>query len=212
MGCNLRCKFCWSWRVRDNAARVGEWYHPWEVAEKIVAIAKRRGYRYVRVSGGEPTISFDHLLEVIRRVEELDASLVFILETNGILIGADEKKAEALSSFRNVHVRVSLKGCTSRDFAMLTGAVESAFELQVRALEHLAKYGVSTNPAVMMSFSDPRDCEELRERLGSVSFAYYEGFEEEYVFLYRHVEELLRRHGLRPRVAYRPEGIPEELV
>jgi len=57
-----------------------------------VKIAEKRGYNMLRVSGGEPTISRDHLLQLLELVEQ--TRYTFILETNGILIGADKKYAQ----------------------------------------------------------------------------------------------------------------------
>jgi len=212
VGCNLRCRFCWSWRVRDRAAHVGYWMKPDEVAAGLLNIAMKSGYKYVRISGGEPTISFDHLVEVMKLVAEKNPGLVFILETNGILIGAKREYAERLSEFENVHVRVSLKGCNEREFSILTGAKPEGFRLQLKALENLSEFRVSSHPAVMMSFSDERECHDLRKRLKAINESYYDDFEEEYVFLYPHVKELLERFKLKPKIAYEPGRIPAELI
>jgi len=212
VGCNLMCRFCWGWRVRDNASRVGDFYSPRDVASRLVSIAYRRGYRQVRISGGEPTISMNHLVGVLEALESMGSRLLFILETNGILIGARREYARMLSKFRNVHVRVSLKGCNEREFHMLTGAKPEVFQLQLNALRNLLDEGVSCHPAVMLSFSSKESLEELKVRLGEIDGSLVEELEEEYVFLYPHVVELLKKHGLTPRVAFRPDSIPEELV
>ncbi|MEM2465701.1 MAG: hypothetical protein QXZ47_00140 [Candidatus Bathyarchaeia archaeon] len=59
----------------------------------------------------------------------------FILETNGIPIAYDESYAEDLAKYSFVHVRVSLKGCSEEEFALLTGAKPEGFKLQLKALE-----------------------------------------------------------------------------
>jgi uncharacterized Fe-S cluster-containing radical SAM superfamily protein len=210
VGCNLRCVFCWGWQVRDNPARAGFWCSPEEVAGRLVGIARRRGYGQVRISGNEPTICREHLLEVLERLA--GEGLTFILETNGILIGHDASYARDLSRFDFVHVRVSLKGADPEEFHMLTGARPEAFELQLKALEHLLDYGVPAHPAVMLSFSEGWRVERLKERLAEIDRSLVAEFEEEYVFLYPHVVEQLRKHGLWPKVAYRPDSIPQELI
>jgi uncharacterized Fe-S cluster-containing radical SAM superfamily protein len=212
VGCNLRCKFCWSWRVRDNAVHVGEWKNPDEVSTRLVEIARKNGYRYVRISGGEPTLSLDHTLEVIKQVGIKAPEILFILETNGILIGYSEENAKKLVGLDNLHVRVSIKGCTAQDFSLLTGAYPWGFELQLKALEYLSRHGVSAHPAVMMSFSEERDCLNLKERLRDIDKKYEEEYEEEYVFLYPHVKELLRKHKLFPKVFFEPDNIPEKYI
>jgi len=214
VGCNLRCKFCWSWRVRDSYERVGEFYKPREVASKVASIAKSRGYGQARVSGGEPTIAMEHLLSVLEELGELAPGILFILETNGIVLGAEPAWARALADVKKVrvHVRVSLKGCTEKEFHYLTGAKPEAFRLQLQALKNLVDAGVSCHAAAMLSFSPPESRAKLEEELRKVSDELAQELEEEYVFLYPHVKELLRKHGLVPRVAYDPSSIPDELV
>ncbi|ABL78977.1 radical SAM protein [Thermofilum pendens] len=211
VGCNLRCVFCWGWRVRDRPSGAGRFYSPEEVYERLASIAGRRGYRLVRISGNEPTIAWDHLLRVIELLEA-DGRFRFVLETNGILIGADKSKARDLSKFSSVHVRVSLKGASEEEFHLLTGARREFYRLQLEALRNLLDEGVPAHPAVMLSFSEPRAVDELKARLAEIDRSLVEEFEEEYVFLYPHVVEQLRRAGLQPRVAFEPDNIPEELV
>ena len=206
VGCNLRCVFCWSNRPRDDPAMSWGFYSPESVYLNLVSIAERRGYRLLRVSGNEPTICWDHLIKILELVEE-DGRFKFILETNGTLI--DEGKAEDLSKFRRVHVRVSLKGTCEEEFGLLTGARPEAFELQLNALKNLADHKVSAHPAVMLSFSSEENLRKLIERLNEINPAYVRELEEEYVFLYPHVKERLRRAGIVPRVAYEPDRVPD---
>ena len=211
VGCPLKCVFCWSNVPRDNPARVGRFYTPEEVFRGLDRVASRRGYRQVRVSGNEPTLGKEHLLRLLELVEE-SKKYLFILETNGILIGHDPSYAKELSRFRRIHVRVSLKGASPEEFSRLTGAYPEAYELQLRALENLVKEGVPCHPAVMLSFSTKESYEKLKARLRSIDPSLEEELEEEYVFLYPHVVERLRRAGLQPRQAYSPNNIPEELI
>ncbi len=211
VGCNLRCVFCWSGAPRDRPAEIGKFYAPEEVFERLVKIASRRGYRLMRVSGNEPTIARSHLIALLELVEAA-GKYTFVLETNGILLGHDKSYARDLSRFTRVHVRVSLKGATPEEFARLTGAKPEAFELQLKALENLLDAGVRCHPAVMLSFSTGQSLAWLEDRLREIDPVLVEELEEEYVFLYPHVVERLKRAGLRPRVAYHPSNIPEDLV
>ncbi|QOJ78723.1 radical SAM protein [Infirmifilum lucidum] len=212
VGCNLRCVFCWSREPREKPW-LGKWrfYAPEEVYGRIRVIALKKGYTQLRISGNEPTLAWEHLLRVLELVEE-DGLFTFILETNGIEIGADKSKARDLSKFTHVHVRVSLKGTSHEEFHKLTGAREEFYEYQLSALKNLADYGVPAHPAVMLSFSSEASYRSLLERLGEIDPRYVKDFEEEYVFLYPHVVENLRKAGLSPRVAYSPDEIPDELV
>ncbi len=165
VGCNLRCHFCWAWNVVTKPDKAGEFYSPQQVADKITAIAKRGGFSQARVSGNEPTIGKNHLVEVL---ESLPKNLRFILETNGILVGHDNDYATELARYQNAHVRVCLKGSNAGEFSRLTGAEAGAFELQLRALKNLADAGASFHPAVMASFSPKENLEHLVARLEDI--------------------------------------------
>jgi len=69
MGCNMDCAFCWSYRTRLHPERFGTFYSPEAVVERLVRIAHEHGFRAVRISGNEPTLCKDHLLDVIKAVE-----------------------------------------------------------------------------------------------------------------------------------------------
>lgn len=58
-------------------------------------------------------------------------------------LGDDATFAKSLNKYKNVHVRVSIKGCNPVEFHRLTGARSSAYELPFRALQHLIEAGVS---------------------------------------------------------------------
>lgn len=209
VGCNMKCIFCWSNYPRDNPEAGWKFYSPEEVHSKLSRIAERNGYSLLRVSGNEPTICWDHLLELLEFIES-EGKFRFILETNGILIGSDKSKAEELSRFESLHVRVSLKGACEEEFSLLTGAKPEAFELQLNALRNLADYGVSAHPAAMLSFSSRENVSKLILRLREVDPKYAEGFEEEYVFLYPHVKERLRKVGLKPILAYESSSLSDD--
>lgn len=208
VGCCLRCIFCWAWREVVNPAGTGRFYSPEQVAERLVAMARKKGFHRLRVSGNEPTISREHLLRVLERIP---AGLLFILETNGILIGADETYARDLARFENLYVRVSLKGCTESEFSTLTGAEPGGFELQVKAVQNLYRAGVEVQPAVMVSFSPPENINVLRGRLEQIGPGLGD-IEVEELVLYGHVEERLRKAGLKYQIAYEPRSIPPEQV
>jgi uncharacterized Fe-S cluster-containing radical SAM superfamily protein len=62
LGCNLRCAFCWAWEQLHQVQELGQFYEAKEVAERLAAIAREKGFSQVRLSGNEPTLGMTHLL------------------------------------------------------------------------------------------------------------------------------------------------------
>ncbi len=213
VGCNLRCKFCWSWRYSYYVDK-GWFESPDSAFEKLAEIARKNGYRYLRLSGGEPTIGLEHLTSLLKRVEE--TRYTFILETNGLLIGRYPEYAKKLSEFARLVVRVSFKGCNSSEFEYLSGASAEFYEYQFKALENLYERGLKPcedfYPAVMLSFSTDESYREFKKRLSQIHPSLAECVDEEYVILYPHVRELLNKNKLVPRVAFSPSGVPEFMI
>ncbi|MEM3648999.1 MAG: radical SAM protein [Thermoproteota archaeon] len=200
-GCCLKCVFCWSGFPRDHPEAIGDFYPPEKIFEELSKSARRRGLRLLRITGNEPTLGWNHLIKILELVDETD--LVFILETNGILIGKYPKLALQLSNFKNLHVRVSLKGTSREEFAMLTGATPESFDLQLKALEHLQEAGVEFNPAVMLSFSNPDSYRKLKLKLREIHKSLPANIEEEYVILYPPVVDRLKKVKIKPKIAFK---------
>lgn len=206
-GCNLKCVFCWSNKPRDNPEKIGHFYTPEQIFEKITTCAARHGYRLLRLSGNEPTLCTSHLLRLLELVDT--TNYLFILETNGTLL--DAEYITALARFKNLHVRVSLKGTNAEEHSLLTGATGESFEHIIDAIALLLEHTIRFNVAAMLSFSPDKNITLLKERLRTIGSSVEDDFEEEYVFLYPHVVRRLKRAGLMLFRAYSPQGIPQEL-
>lgn len=188
VGCNLRCVFCWSSKSVWNSEGCGDFYSPEEIADKLDDIALQHGYVQMRVSGGEPTIGKQHLIKVL---ENVNPSWKFILETNGILLGYDNNFVSELSDFKNLHVRVCLKGADEKEFGLVTNAL-NGFGYQLKALELLRKHGISFHVAVvslkhdlsfLVDFLSSIDCDDIM-------------LEQEEIVLYPAVKKRLEKMGL----------------
>ena len=188
VGCNLRCKFCWSGNSVWNAKNTGKFYSPQQVANRLQEIARRKGYSQVRVSGGEPTIGRKHLIALL---ENISPEFLFILETNGILLGADKIYVKELSRFKHLHVRVCLKGCAQEEFSWLTGA-DNGFEYQLKALEYLRDENLKFNIALV---SARKGKQELFDRLSEMGLGGIM-IEEEEIKLYPLVRKRLEKEGI----------------
>ncbi len=213
IGCNLSCRFCWSWYFRENPRR-GRWLSPTVVGERLVSMATRYRVRLVRLTGAEPTIARRHLLSVVDYVTS--HGYRFILETNGILIGYDKSYARELASYKRVVVRVSFKGVTPEEFHQLTGAKKDAWYLQLKALENLLDSGLEPGEefyvAAMIGWSSDEDIKWFLEVLRSIHPALMD-VDWEYVILYPHVVRLLKKTGLPPpKRAVSPSGVPKEMI
>jgi len=139
-------------------------------------------------------------------------SLLFILETNGILIGEDKSYAHELSEFPFVHVRVSLKGCSEEEFSLLTGAKQEGFHMQLKALQNLVEENVQCHPAVMASFSQEDSLQRLVESMRAIDPKLAEELETEELILYPSVQTKIRKSGLSIYRSHVPNSVPKELV
>lgn len=160
-GCCLRCIYCWANWSRDFPEKFGEFYSPKEVAQRLFEAAENgitspgwERFRHLKVeklrlSGCEPTISKEHLISVLEHIKESRYSL-FILETNGILFGADRKYVKKLKDFKEkLYVRVSFKAAVPEGFTQRTGALGQYYKLPFKALEYLLEEGIHARAAAM---------------------------------------------------------------
>ena len=193
VGCCLRCVYCWSNWSRDFPERFGEFYSPREGVQRLSSAAED-GIVYsdywrrlipkvnkLRLSGCEPTIGKEHLLSVLKHVEDSKYQL-FILETNGILFGADREYVKNVAkSASKIYVRVSFKAASPEGFTKRTGAIGKYYELPFKALKNLLDEGIFARAAAM---TDPQimpmeEREILIEKLSEIDPRYKKGELEE---------------------------------
>jgi len=198
-GCCLRCIFCWVNWSRDFPEKYGDFYSPKQAFEQLTRAARKRNVSQLRISGAEPTLGKSHLLGLLEKIEKSPFRL-FILETNGILIGADADYARRIAKFKKVHTRVSLKAGTPEDFSKRTGAVPKSFDSPFQGIINLIKAGASFHVAAMTA--DPRivtrqERQSLLEKLSSIHPALAENIEEEVVDPYYTTMERLKYAGVK---------------
>lgn len=153
LGCNLRCVYCWAQKKVWQPQKFGKYYSPKSVSERLLTMNQP----LVRVSGGEPTIGKDHLLKLLSFIPK---NILFILETNGILL--DEVYIKELSKFSNLYVRVSLKGVDEQTFEQNTGSDGWFFNNQLKALELLKNYGIQHRAAILFNIYTEEQITSLR--------------------------------------------------
>ncbi|MEM4513859.1 MAG: radical SAM protein [Ignisphaera sp.] len=206
VGCNLSCAYCWCKKINAKPW-VGSYELPQNVVEKLLSIARAKKYKVVRLSGGEPTLCFNHLVQVInlfgyrRNKEE-----VFILETNGLLIGLNEDLSTKLKPYsRFLIVRVSLKGCTEEDFKTITGLGSSVYDNQIKAIENLSIKGIPYIVAVPVSLCSKQGFSKLLEVLSRrIGEHVLSALEQEVLILYPFIVKDICRKKLKPWIAYDP--------
>ena len=203
VGCNLRCKFCFSDKPVRRPHSTGRFYTPQQVFNALQKSAKRNGNKLISASASEGTLGKHHLFELLDLVDKSD--LIYILETNGMTLGNDPGFARQLSKYKNLHVRVSIKGSTKEEYVQLTGAMSSSYELPYKALENLIDAGVSCNACIMISFSSPDNIKKAEQKLELIRPGLLKSLEKEHITLFPKVRERLINADMMPRT-YRYAG------
>jgi uncharacterized Fe-S cluster-containing radical SAM superfamily protein len=194
----LRCIYCWADWSRDFPERFGKFYSPQKISQALFNAAERgitslgwerfRGMKIdkLRLSGCEPTLGKTHLLSTLEHVAESKYPL-FILETNGILLGSDRDYVKQLARFaEKLYVRVSLKAATPEGFTQRTGAVGDFYDLPFKALTYLFEEGIFSRAAAM---TDPEVMPQeerkiLIKKLGTIDPMLGRELEEEQIDVY----------------------------
>jgi len=151
VGCSFLCAYCWNYKRNLNPARFREFYNSQQVSSKLLNIAQRKSFNMFRISGAEPILgenSFNHLIDVIDIIFQSRSCSVFILETNGFILGCRTDLIEKLK-FQNLRIRICLKGVDEESFELITGAQREFFAYPFKALKELEKLGINAWPALM---------------------------------------------------------------
>jgi len=155
--CNLRCTYCMppeglEWMPNDDALTDDE-------VVRLVAVAVSEGVTEVRFTGGEPLVRRG-LVEIVRRVAELEPRPRISLTTNGIGLA---RTASALRAAGLDRVNVSLDTLDARRFAELTR--RDRFTDVVAGLEGAVAAGldpVKVNTVLMRGVNDDEAVPLLR--------------------------------------------------
>ena len=188
VGCPFLCAYCWNYGRNESPARFGEFCSSGDVVEKLTSVARRKTISLFRVSGAEPvlgTASFDHLLKVVTAGR-------FIIETNGLVLGARPDLAERLGGL-NVAVRISIKGWDGPSFERISGARREFFRYPLIALKTLTGAGVDAWTAVMGDLFGTEGTKRLAARMDEMGIR--TRIETEYLERYPYVVLNLRQRG-----------------
>ncbi len=197
VGCNLRCKFCFSDKPVWKPKETGKFYSPQEVFDGLAKSARKHGHTIISASASEGTIGREHLTQLLDLVE--DSEFVYVLETNGMTLGDDEEYARSLAKYKRLHVRVSIKGDCPEQYHELTGAHPDSYDLPYKALRHLIDAGVSCNACLMASFSDQAGIARVKKKLSDVHPGILKSLEIEKITMFPKVAKRLGEKGLMPK-------------
>jgi uncharacterized Fe-S cluster-containing radical SAM superfamily protein len=201
VGCNLRCKFCFSDKPVWKPKQTGKFYTAQEVFDGLVKSARKHGHTIISASASEGTIGREHLMELLDLVEK--SEFIYVLETNGMILGNAPEYVHELSKYSRLHVRVSIKGDCPEQYHELTGALPESYELPYRALKHLIEAGVSCNACLMASFSDEDGVRRVQKNLMGVHPGILKSLEIERITMFPKVAKRLADKGLKPLKAKR---------
>jgi uncharacterized Fe-S cluster-containing radical SAM superfamily protein len=197
VGCCFLCAYCWNYFRNLSPEKFGEFYSPEKASEKILEIMRKKGVDRVRVSGAEPILgekSFEHFCKLIEKIFEDKPSTEFILETNGLILGLNEKFCKKLSEYP-IFVRISIKGWDEKIFEKISGAEGKFFIYPLKAIKNLQDYGVKAWPAVMEEIFGHDGLKILEKKLREIGI---EGDAEiEYLEKYPFVLQNLEKRGIK---------------
>jgi len=154
VGCNLLCAYCWNYARNLNPSRYGEFYAPSEVAGRLLELSEKKRCSQFRISGAEPILGRASALHLADVISQVDGN--FIIETNGVMLGADSSLIEVLKPLPHVHVRLCVKAHSGSDFEKITGAQAESFDYQLKAEKALRDARMHYSVAVMTPFVNPR--------------------------------------------------------
>lgn len=143
-------------------------YSPDEVVDELYRVYRSREIRgigafealsegppphsidYFTITGGEPTLCSSHLLTVLRLYSATKPSKKFLLQTHGLLLGADADYVSKLREFSDIlEVRISLKAGTPEGFVRRTGCDPRAFQYPFVAIDRVLSAGMTLHLAAM---------------------------------------------------------------
>lgn len=197
VGCSFLCAYCWNYKRNLNPEKAGTFCSAEEVVNRVLLLARKYCLKQIRISGAEPILgekSFAHLLEVLGLLSRLAPEYIFILETNGLMLGERRDFARELGGFKRLQVRVSLKATDRDKFQLITGALRDYFLKPIAALKHLKEYRVRCWPALAANLFRPEEIRSLKSVLATGYLS--DQLELEDLTLYPFVEKNMKERGL----------------
>lgn len=129
-GCNLRCDFCFKkeggYRAHDRLS--------YDEVRRIVDLCGEANVKYMFFTGGEP-LTYPHILDILRYVNEEYPSITPTIATNGVLL-EDLGLCQKLIDSGLRYLDISIKGVDTEGWKRATGV--DGYAKQLRAISNLA--------------------------------------------------------------------------
>ncbi|MDY6777627.1 MAG: radical SAM protein [Candidatus Nanohaloarchaea archaeon] len=164
IGSNLRCAHEWGWceGIIGKPGK-GRLYRPEKVAERLETLAADNDSTLVRLSGMEPIMGDDHLLQL---TQHLSDTYQLRIDTNGMLL-SDGFAAALQDRHDDLRIRLSFKGVDPDTFSRLAQVEPEQFQRQIDAFQSCIEHGITIQPVLAGVYSD-EDGEKLEQRLAEI--------------------------------------------
>lgn len=130
--CNLKCKGCWAAEYGYKQSLTNE------EMQSIVSQGKEMGTHFYMLTGGEPLIRKNDIIELARNNQDC----AFLIYTNATLV--DEEFCEKLNEVGNIALALSLEGTEeSNDWRRGDGAYRHTMDAMDLLKKHKCLFGVS---------------------------------------------------------------------
>ena len=104
--------------------------------------------------------------------------------------------SERIIKYRNLKLKNIYSN--KKEYNMLTGAISDSYELPFKALDYLIDAGVSCNACVMISFSNQKDIQTVKDKLHGLWPGLLKSLELENITLFPKVAQRLSNANLIP--------------
>lgn len=153
--CNLKCRHCYNMsneRIYDRTMTVEDWL---KVVDDVIA---NGGIFQAIMSGGEPLLLGDGLLQIMDKLHDDGTSFVII--SNGMLM--DEKMVLKLKKYRFYWTQISIDGYTAEYHDWFRG-VKGSWQKAVNAAFYLSKHGLPLKIAHCVTDANFDDLDKMVE-------------------------------------------------
>jgi uncharacterized Fe-S cluster-containing radical SAM superfamily protein len=172
VGCYLDCCFCWVPEFKrfpeevENRIKNFKYMSPLETSQILIDVARENALKSVRLSGGEPTLNPQHLIETVRLTTE--AGFNFVFETNGLLL--DEEIVKNLAKYqKKMLVYFGLKGSSPDMFYRMTERDPKYWRNALNGLKLLIENDFTIGINVMTDFLDEKEFLQLIPELVKIN-------------------------------------------